>query len=151
MCVSKRVLCEFVCDFSLIISGAQPANLNYFTTNTSLSIPVVAGDFNCTGDEGSLLDCGFSSTPSCGIDDVVGVVCESACSDGDLRLANGSSSYDGRVEVCVEGVWGTVCDDLWSTRDAEVICRQLGFSTIGKKIIIEVILCSINFLTLLHS
>ena len=36
------------------------------------------------------------------VDDAVGVVCESSCNDGDLRLVNGSSSYEGRVEVCTE-------------------------------------------------
>ena len=51
----------------------------------------------------------------------------------DIRLADGSGPYEGRVEVRTlpDGVWNTVCDDLWDRNDGKVACRQLGYSTDG--------------------
>ena len=63
------------------------------------------------------------------------------CRDGDVRLMTGDidESYyikdelaRGRVEVCVDGRYGTVCDNMWDYEDASVICAQLGFSPYGK-------------------
>ena len=49
-----------------------------------------------------------------------------------MRLVGGQSTYEGRVEVCLSQRWGTVTDDGWSTADAQVLCRQLGYDTFGK-------------------
>ena len=53
------------------------------------------------------------------------------CCDGALRLAGGSVSNEGRVEVCQSGEWKTVCDNNWSENEARVVCRQLGYTTQG--------------------
>ena len=50
------------------------------------------------------------------------------CTSGSIRLNGGTIDKEGRVEVCVNGVWGSICDDGWDTTDAIVVCRQLGYS-----------------------
>ena len=55
----------------------------------------------------------------------------SDCSDGEVRLAEGRHSMEGRVEMCYNGVWGTVCSNSWDINDAVVVCRQLGYSNSG--------------------
>ena len=48
-----------------------------------------------------------------------------------IRLVEGSSAYQGTVEVNFNGKWGSICDDSWDNNDARVVCRQLGFPDVG--------------------
>ena len=62
---------------------------------------------------------------------VASVICQgnttsqSECSSGGLRLVGGERDSEGRVEICVEGFWGTVCDSGFGREEAAVVCRQL--------------------------
>ena len=52
---------------------------------------------------------------------------EPFCNDGDILLAGGDAPNEGRVEVCKDGWYRTVCDNTWDNSDAAVVCRQLGY------------------------
>ena len=56
--------------------------------------------------------------------------CIAPCVNGTVRLENGGNNY-GRVEVCVNNIWGTICSDFWDYVDASVVCSQLGYSPYG--------------------
>ena len=51
---------------------------------------------------------------------------------GEIRLQNGKASNEGRVEVCYNGLWGSVgiIGSGWGLKEASVVCSQLGYSSI---------------------
>ena len=51
------------------------------------------------------------------------------CTSGVVRLLGSSYTYEGRVELCVNNTWGTVCNDLFGSSESRVVCRQLGYSS----------------------
>lgn len=53
------------------------------------------------------------------------------CTEGAVQLADGVLEQEGRVEVCINGVWGSVCGTGWNTIDGYVLCKQAGFDDAG--------------------
>ncbi|KAJ8040920.1 Deleted in malignant brain tumors 1 protein [Holothuria leucospilota] len=90
--------------------------------------PIYLDDLSCTGTELNILSCPRQSLGSnnCGHNEDAGVICEGTDA---MRLVGGSNDAEGRVEIFHAGQWGTICDDSWDISDAEVVCRQMGFSS----------------------
>ena len=109
----------------------------------------------CTGEEDMLTSCAYdSNTNDCFHSDDAGVTCIAermliiksysnlsfiwypfltvVCANGDLRLAGSTTAGQGRVEICINETWGTICDDSWGVPDASVACQALGFSRFGE-------------------
>ena len=82
---------------------------------------VLLKDMECSGTEENILSCRHG-IESFSYGRPAAVVCR------DIRLVNGSTAYDGRVEVWHNGQWGTICDRDWDIDDAKVVCHQLDLS-----------------------
>ncbi|MBN3321416.1 C163A protein, partial [Atractosteus spatula] len=81
--------------------------------------------FQCQGNESQIFFCPKSTkTQGCTHENYVGLKCFGYTG---FRLANGSDSCSGRVELqWLFRDWGTVCDLYWDLRDARALCQQLG-------------------------
>ncbi|XP_072171853.1 scavenger receptor cysteine-rich domain-containing group B protein-like [Diadema setosum] len=107
--------------------GVIDSNVYHGSGSGAIHLDEVA----CLGSESSLADCthqGWGSYSYCGHTQDIGVRCSLTEDEGNVRLVDGSSSLEGRVEIYYNNAWGTVCNDQWDFTDAQVVCRQLGFA-----------------------
>ncbi|XP_041475670.1 deleted in malignant brain tumors 1 protein-like [Lytechinus variegatus] len=85
---------------------------------------IFLSDVQCDGTENSLADCSHAGI---GVNNCNQAIDSGAICFSGVRLVGGTSNAEGRVEILHDGSWGTVCDDSWDLKDAEVVCRMLGF------------------------
>ena len=89
------------------------------------------GNVQCRGTETRLIDCPASPIGIENCAESAGVRCiGTACTQGAIRL-QGGTAISGRVEICNNNIWGTVCDKQWNSVDARVTCVQLGLPSSG--------------------
>ena len=128
--VCNHVMFTFVLMLMNTLIGAS-ALTSGFTNGAGV---IWLDNVGCRGTETRLIDCPASGlgNHNCVHQDDAGVSCTgTTCTQGDIRLQGGTSS-SGRVEICNNHVWGTVCDDFFGNVDAQVVCRQLGLPHEGK-------------------
>merc|ERR1712121_939 len=126
----ETVDAEVVCR-QLGMTGGSVADFDVFHLDETPS-QIFLDNVECTGSESSILDCPANAIGdnNCGHSEDVGIVCDEVetPSQASIRLVGGSGPHEGRLEVNIDGQWGTVCDDFFETADAGVACRELGFS-----------------------
>ena len=80
---------------------------------------------------------------------IVVIIPIEVCSDGDTRLMNGTvnTPSSGRVEVCFNNSYGSVCGVRWDEADASVVCRQLNLQTSSRRFM--EIFCTVDSIMML--
>ena len=128
----------------IIPVGAIARSSAYYGQGTG---PILYDNVACLGNERVLQACTHLTIDNCGHYEDSGVSCRPAgenyyytvistlsqctvhtenCTNGQVRLAGGDNALEGRVELCIDGQWGTVCDSSWTASEASVVCGQVG-------------------------
>ncbi|PIK42104.1 putative deleted in malignant brain tumors 1 protein-like [Apostichopus japonicus] len=131
----RLVNAEVVCR-QLGLGGAEHA---YIETNSPFGPgtgKLWLDDVRCIGTESRLDNCshrgwGLNNCRRFHAEDA-GVRCSIANSLTNVRLVNGYSTSEGRLEIFYDGQWGTVCDDSFDTEEGNVICRQLNYTGVSQ-------------------
>ncbi len=139
----------------MVSTGAIPLGLGDFGEGEG---PIFLDNLRCNGSESALHICPNDgiSQHNCGHSEDAAVICPGrgstlqfhstnymctssfsvlhsadptvTCQSGSVRLMDGDAENEGRVEVCLNNHWGTICDDQWDNNDATVVCNQLGYT-----------------------
>ena len=139
---------------NISLIGGRSRSTDYFGPGVG---PILMASVDCTGSEESLLECSQRAcdVTSCSHYNDAGVTCERQwkalfsynpslvtiignCTDGDIRLGDGPE-LKGRVEVCINNIWSTICTSHWTDNEATVICSQLGYSQYGMEYLLYMI------------
>ena len=112
------MICVYTVTFSLSVCPDNQFECPYGRVGDQQSVCISSdqrcdGTIDCTGGEDEL-----DHNCPCG-------------PEGAVRLVDGIVPYRGRVELCVDGRWRTICSSRWDHNDAAVVCRQLGYPTEG--------------------
>ena len=122
-----------------------------FSVPQSLSKPVHMTDVVCSNSALTLLECNYSLHSGYYINNitdtalscnhcktrhnlVLPLFCDiiiATCTDGDLRLAEGTRDTDGKLEMCFNSRWTSAAGEGWMLNNTIVACRQLGYTTSG--------------------
>lgn len=108
-------------------AGASALSNAYFGAGTG---SILMNQVGCYSSGTALTACPHTRSFTCNHRDDASVRC--GCTNGDVSLFGGGGAHEGRVHVCLNRVWGTICDSGWSSNDARVVCRQLAYSTTGE-------------------
>ena len=145
LCDTHKAVCEEHTIAPSIIDAAPTRADNNFEPVSGVHFEVHLDEVDCAGTEERLVDCPHNPIDDCSHPEDAGVVCQGkwvilcidlftiqflqnsapTCSDGDVRLTAGPIWKEGRVEVCQNNTWWSLCNEGFDENAATAICKQL--------------------------